>query len=44
VFDENGEEVIESDATARRAWWIDDYIPADTWDFGQGSGDGTPAN
>jgi hypothetical protein len=34
VFDETGEEVIESDAMARRIWWIDDYISADpdlTW-------------
>jgi hypothetical protein len=35
----------ESDAMVRRVWWIDDYI-SDTlaWDFGQGTGDGTPAN
>jgi hypothetical protein len=26
VFDETGEEVVESDAMARRVWWIDDYI------------------
>jgi hypothetical protein len=26
VFDETGEEAIESDAMARRIWWIDDYI------------------
>jgi hypothetical protein len=26
VFDEDGEEVVESDAKARRLWWIDDYI------------------
>ena len=29
VFDEAGEEVAESDAQARRIWWIDDYISAD---------------
>lgn len=29
VFDETGEEVIESDAMARRIWWIDDYLSAD---------------
>ena len=29
VFDVSGEEVIESDAMARRLWWIDDYISAD---------------
>ncbi len=36
---------IESDAMARRVWYIDDYI-SDTWAwiFGQGTGDGTPAN
>lgn len=44
VFDESGEEVVESDAMARRIWWIDDYIPLDAWDFGQGTGDGTPVN
>jgi len=26
VFDETGEEVVESTAQARRIWWIDDYI------------------
>ena len=26
VYDETGEEIIESDAMARRIWWIDDYI------------------
>ena len=26
VFDEAGEEVVESDAMARRIWWIDDYV------------------
>lgn len=25
VFDESGEEVVESSAQARRVWWIDDY-------------------
>jgi len=25
VFDEVGEEVIESDAKVRRIWWIDNY-------------------
>jgi hypothetical protein len=37
VFDESGEEVVESDAMARRIWWIDGYIPDDAWDFGQGN-------
>ena len=45
VFDALGEEVVESDAMARRIWWIDDYISdLNAWDFGQGTGDGTPAN
>ena len=26
VFDDTGEEVSESDAMARRLWWIDDYV------------------
>ena len=26
VLDEAGEEVVESDAQARRIWWIDDYV------------------
>jgi hypothetical protein len=44
VFDHLGEEVVESDAVARRIWWIDDYIPEDAWVFGQGAGDGIPAD
>ena len=29
--------LVESDAMARRVWWIDGYISADNaWDFGQG--------
>jgi hypothetical protein len=41
----NWDEVLSSDAMARRVWWLDDYISVDwAWDFGQGSGDGTPAN
>jgi hypothetical protein len=34
----------ESDAMARRVWWIDDYTPTNAWIFGQGTGDGVPAN
>jgi len=35
---------IESDAMARRVWWLDGYISEIYgWDFGQGSGDGVPA-
>ncbi|MDQ2090859.1 choice-of-anchor O protein [Marimonas arenosa] len=29
VFGEDGEEIVESDAMARRIWWIDDYISSD---------------
>ncbi|OYX30356.1 MAG: hypothetical protein B7Z03_06300, partial [Hydrogenophilales bacterium 32-62-9] len=42
LLHENGE-VTESDAMARRVWWLDGYIPSNAWVFGQGSGDGTPA-
>lgn len=36
-------ELLESDAMCRRVWWLDDYISTDwSWDFGQGSGSGTP--
>jgi hypothetical protein len=34
VFDDLGEEVIESDGMARRIWWIDEYLSSDsnlTW-------------
>jgi hypothetical protein len=45
VFGADGEEVVESDAMARRIWWIDNYISTDNaWIFGQGTGDGVPAN
>lgn len=37
VFDALGEEVVESDALARRIWWIDGYIPENAWDFGDGT-------
>jgi hypothetical protein len=37
--------VVSSDAMARRIWWIDGYVSEEYgWDFGQGTGDGTPAN
>jgi hypothetical protein len=29
-------ELVESDAMARRIWWIDGYIPLNAWVFGQG--------
>ncbi|MFW2333858.1 choice-of-anchor O protein, partial [Ilumatobacter sp.] len=32
--------LVESDAMARRVWWIDDYIPTNAWDFGQGPNGG----
>jgi len=44
VFDETGEEITESDAMARRLWWIDDYISADetnTWTLPGTSQQGT---
>jgi hypothetical protein len=44
VVDDAAEDTIESDAMARRIWWIDDFIPADAWILGQGTGDGVPAN
>jgi len=32
VFDDLGEEIAESEAMARRVWWIDDYIsPDNSW-------------
>jgi hypothetical protein len=33
-------EVTESDAMARRVWWVDDFFPVDAWLFGQGPGEG----
>lgn len=40
----NWDEVLGSDAMARRLWWLDGYISETYgWDFGQGTGDGTPA-
>jgi hypothetical protein len=44
VVDEVTGEDTESDAIARRFWWIEDYIPSTAWIFGQGTGDGIPAN
>jgi hypothetical protein len=44
LYDEITGELAESDAMARRVWWLEGYIPTTAWDFGQGSGDGTPAN
>lgn len=44
-IDEDTGEDVSSDAMARRIWWIDGWLSAtDAWVFGQGSGDGTPAN
>ena len=44
MFDDLGEDVIDSEAMMRRTWWIDDYISSDlAWIFGQGTGDGDPA-
>lgn len=37
--------VEESDAMARRVWWIDGFTSDEfDWQFGQGTGDGVPAN
>lgn len=36
LLDESSGEAQESDAMARRVWWIDEYIPANAWVFGQG--------
>lgn len=45
AHDELTGELSESDAMARRVWWIDGwYSSTDAWVFGQGAGDGTPAN
>lgn len=44
AHDELTGEISESDAMARRVWWLEGYIPTTAWDFGQGTGDGTPAN
>lgn len=38
VTDASGEEVVESEAMARRLWWIEDYIPSDAWDALVGGG------
>jgi hypothetical protein len=38
-------EFLDSDAMARRVWWKEGYISTDwAWVFGQGTGDGVPAN
>ena len=45
VFDDATGDIAESDAIARRIWWIDDgYLPPDAWVLGAGTGDGVPAN
>jgi hypothetical protein len=37
LHDESTGELIESDAMARRVWWLDNYIPANAWTQGSGS-------
>jgi len=38
LHEEESGDLLESDAMARRVWWIDGYISeTDAWDFGQGS-------
>jgi len=44
VHDEATGELTESDAMARRVWWIDGFIPQNAWDFGQSAEEGTPAD
>jgi hypothetical protein len=36
-------ELTESDAMARRVWWVDDFFPIDAWVFGGGTGGGNIA-
>lgn len=36
AYDEITGEVIESDAMARRIWWLESYIPSNAWVLGQG--------
>jgi len=41
VFEDDSDydsDVIESDAMARRIWWIEDYIPSDAWEALLGGG------
>ena len=40
LYDDITGNLVESDAMARRIWYIDDYIPTDAWTLGGGSGDG----
>jgi hypothetical protein len=40
LHDEVTDALVESDAMARRIWYIDDYIPSDAWELGGGSGSG----
>ena len=44
LYDETTGLLAESDAMARRVWWLEGYIPSNAWEFGQGTGDGEPAN
>jgi hypothetical protein len=40
LYDDVTDALLESDAMARRIWYIDGYIPTDAWTLGGGSGDG----
>ncbi|MGD8939420.1 MAG: choice-of-anchor O protein [Gammaproteobacteria bacterium] len=40
LYDEDTDTLVESDAMARRVWYIDDYIPSDAWVIGGGSSGG----
>jgi hypothetical protein len=45
MIDDVTEDVIDSEATMRRIWWIDGFTSETyDWVFGQGTGDGVPAN
>jgi hypothetical protein len=45
MIDDVTEDVIDSEATMRRIWWIDGFTSETyDWVFGQGTGDGVPVN
>jgi len=44
LHEEITDTLVESDAMARRVWYIDEFIPADAWVLGGGSGGGGGGN
>lgn len=34
VFEDDSEELAESEAMNRRVWWLDNFIPAEAWTLG----------